>query len=80
MLHESNSRMDFVHEDGEIWYVPSPSEWSSKLGLENLRLFFLIMAKILGECDYEFNNYEFGKLKMVKLESLKNECILKYSI
>ena len=45
VLHESNNRMDFVHEDGEIWYVPSPSEWSSKLGLENLRLFFLIMQK-----------------------------------
>lgn len=68
--------MVFISDDGERWEIPSAGEWNEKLGLENLRLFLLIMAKVKGESDYEFNDYEIGKLKMIKLDTFNGESIM----
>ena len=69
-------KMIFVWSDGKRWEIPSSGKWNKDLGLENFRLFLLVMAKILGDCDYVFNDYEVGKLRMIELEEFDNESIL----
>ena len=42
-------KMIFVWSDGERWEIPSSGKWNTDLGLENFRLFLLVMAKMLGD-------------------------------
>ena len=48
------------------------------MGLTNVRLFLLLMACLIGDCEYEFTEEELNKLNLVTLESLNNRCIVDY--
>lgn len=75
---DSSSTYYFIYANGEEDYITSQGEWNGKLGMDNLRLFFLVMARIEGNCNYQFTNYEQGKLADVRLEALGNDGILEY--
>ena len=75
---DSSSIYYFIYANGKDDYITSQGEWDGKLGMDNLRLFFLIMARIEGNCNYQFTNYEQGKLADVRLEALGGKGILEY--
>jgi len=52
--------------------------WDHYLGLNSIRLYLLVVAKIFGDCKYEFNDVETECLSKVRLEALGGKSILKY--
>ena len=52
--------------------------WDQKVDLDSIRLYLLVVAKIFGDCKYEFNDVETEYLSKVRLEALGGKSILKY--
>ena len=60
-----------IREDNNIrWSLPNSIMWKSKMGLNNFRLFLLIMAKSFGSCRYQFAPEEVKKLKKIGKSNL----------
>ena len=64
--------------DGDTTNLENTAEWDKMMGLTNVRLFLLLMARLIGDCEYEFTDEEMAKLSLVTLESLNNRCIVDY--
>ena len=52
--------------------------WNNKIGLDGIRLYLLVVAKIFGDCKYVFNDNEKECLSKVRLESLYGKYILDF--
>lgn len=63
---------------GDTTNLENTAEWDKMMGLTNVRLFLLLMARLIGDCEYEFTDEEMAKLSLVILESLNNRCIVDY--
>ena len=64
--------------NGESRDLENTAEWDKMMGLTNTRIFLLLMARLIGDCEYEFTEEELNKLNLVTLESLNNRCIVDY--
>ena len=64
--------------NGDTTDLENAAEWDKMMGLSNMRLFLLLMARLIGESEYEFTEEELQKLQLVTLESLENRCIVDY--
>ena len=64
--------------NGEARDLENTAEWDKMMGLTNTRIFLLLMARLVGDCEYEFTDEEMAKLSLVILESLNNRCIVDY--
>lgn len=64
--------------DGDTTNLENTAEWDKMMGLTNTRIFLLLMARLIGDCEYEFTDEEMAKLSLVTLESLNNRCIVDY--
>ena len=64
--------------NGDTTDLENAAEWDKMMGLSNMRLFLLLMARLIGESEYEFTEAELQKLQLVTLESLENRCIVDY--
>lgn len=74
----SNDNFQIVQNNGEIFDVPGAAHWNEKLGRHNIRLFLLVVAKVFGNCQYEFTDQELAKLDVATLESLNGRSVLHY--
>ena len=64
--------------DGQVHELYRVSDWTPRVRLDILRLFFLVMARLFGYCQYSFTDREKNILKDVKLRSLGQKSILEY--
>ena len=64
--------------NGNTTELSAVYDWDKKTGLSGVRLFLLLMARLIGDCEYEFTDEEMAKLSLVILESLNNRCIVDY--
>ena len=64
--------------NGNTTELSAVYDWDEKTGLSGVRLFLLLMARLIGDCEYEFTDEEMAKLSLVILESLNNRCIVDY--
>ena len=64
--------------DGQVHELYRVSDWTPRVRLDILRLFFLVMARLFGYCQYSFTDREKNILKDVKLRSLGRKSILEY--
>lgn len=65
-------------KDNKIEELHNSNLWNLKVGLDSIRLFLLLSAKIFGACNYAFTSKEMAKLSKIKLESLNEGNILDY--
>ena len=65
-------------EDGSKWKLPDSSLWTKKLGGNCLRLFLLLMGRLVGKSKYVFLENEKKMLELIKLESLEGEGVFDY--
>ena len=64
--------------NGNTTELSAVYDWDEKTGLSGVRLFLLLMARLIGDCEYEFTDEEMAKLSLVTLESLENRPITAY--
>ena len=64
--------------NGSVIDLDNAAEWDGIVGLTNVRLFLLLISRLIGDCEYEFTDDEMAKLSLVTLESLDNDSIVNY--
>ena len=77
-INRGRKSFKILSSNGNTTDMDNPASWDETMGLTNVRLFLILMARLIGDCEYEFTEEELNKLNLVTLESLNNRCIVDY--
>ena len=77
-INRGRKSFKILLSNGNNTDMANTASWDETMGLTNVRLFLLLMARLIGDCEYEFTDEEMAKLSLVTLESLNNRCIVDY--
>ena len=77
-INRGRKSFKILLSNGNTTDMDNPASWDETIGLINVRIFLILMARLIGDCEYEFTEEELNKLNLVTLESLNNRCIVDY--
>lgn len=64
--------------NGAIFSLGSVAKWNKQVRLDILRLFLLVVARIFGECTYQFTSGELAILQSFRLQELRDKSLTEF--